>query len=426
MKVFKFGGASIHDFDSIQNVAYILTNHKDEKLLIVISAMGKMTNALEKVTEAFYEQRNEDAHRLFEKIKTYHINLLKYLIILQWEKATTRLNELFTKVEEVLDEKPVKDYNYYYDQIVSIGELLSTTLISIFLNEQRIANKWIDVRDLLKTDHTFRDAKVNWEGTKKNVEEKLSPLFKENNFIITQGFIAGTNENDTTTLGREGSDYTAAIFADLLNAESLTIWKDVDGIMNADPRDFQEAETINELSYKEIIEMAYYGAHVIHPKTIKPLQNKKIPLYVKSFLDIALRGTVVSEKQIPRLPPIIVYKRNQALITLQSLDFSFVEGKPINFLREILDGLRMKPNLTQNAAITFSICIDDIPEKIAQIASQASSVFDVQIQKNLSLITIRHYTPEFVEAILKDKEIILEQKTSETIQALIREDQSIT
>lgn len=426
MKVFKFGGASVHDFDSIQNVAYILTNHKDEKLLIVISAMGKMTNALEKVTEAFYEQRNEDAHRLFEKIKTYHINLLKYLIILQWEKATTRLNELFTKVEEVLDEKPVKDYNYYYDQIVSIGELLSTTLISIFLNEQRIANKWIDVRDLLKTDHTFRDAKVNWEGTKKNVEEKLSPLFKENNFIITQGFIAGTNENDTTTLGREGSDYTAAIFADLLNAESLTIWKDVDGIMNADPRDFQEAETINELSYKEIIEMAYYGAHVIHPKTIKPLQNKKIPLYVKSFLDIALRGTVVSEKQIPRLPPIIVYKRNQALITLQSLDFSFVEGKPINFLREILDGLRMKPNLTQNAAITFSICIDDIPEKIAQIASQASSVFDVQIQKNLSLITIRHYTPEFVEAILKDKEIILEQKTSETIQALIREDQSIT
>jgi aspartate kinase len=426
MKVFKFGGASIHDFDSIQNVAYILTNHKDEKLLIVISAMGKMTNALEKVTEAFYEQRNEDAHRLFEKIKTYHTNLLKYLIILQWEKATTRLNELFTKVEEVLDEKPVKDYNYYYDQIVSIGELLSTTLISIFLNEQRIANKWIDVRDLLKTDHTFRDAKVNWEGTKKNVEEKLSPLFKENNFIITQGFIAGTNENDTTTLGREGSDYTAAIFADLLNAESLTIWKDVDGIMNADPRDFQEAETINELSYKEIIEMAYYGAHVIHPKTIKPLQNKKIPLYVKSFLDIALRGTVVSEKQIPRLPPIIVYKRNQALITLQSLDFSFVEGKPINFLREILDGLRMKPNLTQNAAITFSICIDDIPEKIAQIASQASSVFDVQIQKNLSLITIRHYTPEFVEAILKDKEIILEQKTSETIQALIREDQSIT
>jgi aspartate kinase len=426
MKVFKFGGASVHDFDSIQNVAYILTNHKDEKLLIVISAMGKMTNALEKVTEAFYEQRNEDAHRLFEKIKTYHINLLKYLIILQWEKATTRLNELFTKVEEVLDEKPVKDYNYYYDQIVSIGELLSTTLISIFLNEQRIANKWIDVRDLLKTDHTFRDAKVNWEGTKKNVEEKLSPLFKENNFIITQGFIAGTNENDTTTLGREGSDYTAAIFADLLNAESLTIWKDVDGIMNADPRDFQEAETINELSYKEIIEMAYYGAHVIHPKTIKPLQNKKIPLYVKSFLDIALRGTVVSEKQIPRLPPIIVYKRNQALITLQSLDFSFVEGKPINFLREILDGLRMKPNLTQNAAITFSICIDDIPEKIAQIASQASSVFDVQIQKNLSLITIRHYTPQFVEAILKNKEIILEQKTSETIQALIREDQSIT
>lgn len=426
MKVFKFGGASIHDFDSIQNVAYILSGHKDEKLLIVISAMGKMTNALEKVAEAFYEQRNEDAHRLFEKIKTYHLNLLKYLIILQWQKATNQLNELFAKVEQVLDEKPVKDYNYYYDQIVSIGELLSTTLISIFLNEQRIANRWIDVRDLLKTDSTFRDAKVNWEATKKNVEEKLLPLFKENNFVIIQGFIAGTDENGTTTLGREGSDYTAAIFADLLNAESLTIWKDVDGIMNADPKDFQEAETINELSYKEIIEMAYYGAHVIHPKTIKPLQNKKIPLYVKSFFDIALQGTAIFEKQILHLPSIIVYKRNQALITLQSLDFSFVEGKPINFLREILDGLRVKPNLTQNAAISLSICIDDVPEKIEQIALQASSIFDVQIQKGLSLITIRHYTPSSAEAILKNKEIILEQKTSETIQALIREDQSIT
>ena len=421
MKVFKFGGASINDFDSIQNLGYIVDRHKDEKILIVISAMGKMTNALEKVVQAFYEQRNEDAHRLFEKVKTYHLNLLKYLIILQWENATTTLNEFFAKAEEVLNEKPVKDYNYYYDQIVCIGELISTTLISFFLNEQKIENKWIDVRDVLKTDKTFRDAKVNWELTKKNVEEKLLPLFEENNFVITQGFIAGTDENETTTLGREGSDYTAAIFADLLNAENLTIWKDVDGIMNADPKDFQEAQTINELSYREIIEMAYYGAQVVHPKTIKPLQNKKIPLYVKSFLDIALQGTVISEKQILHLPSIIVYKRNQALITLQSLDFSFVEGKPINFLREILDTLRVKPNLTQNAAISFSICVDDVPEKIEQIALQASSVFDVQIQKHLSLVTIRHYTPSSAEAILKNKEIILEQKTSETIQVLIRE-----
>ena len=421
MKVFKFGGASINDFDSIQNLAYIVDRHKDEKILIVISAMGKMTNALEKVVQAFYEQRNEDAHRLFEKVKTYHLNLLKYLIILQWENATTTLNDFFAKAEEVLNEKPVKDYNYYYDQIVCIGELISTTLISFFLNEQKIENKWIDVRDVLKTDKTFRDAKVNWELTKKNVEEKLLPLFEENNFVITQGFIAGTDENETTTLGREGSDYTAAIFADLLNAENLTIWKDVDGIMNADPKDFQEAQTINELSYREIIEMAYYGAQVVHPKTIKPLQNKKIPLYVKSFLDIALQGTVISEKQILHLPSIIVYKRNQALITLQSLDFSFVEGKPINFLREILDTLRVKPNLTQNAAISFSICVDDVPEKIEQIALQASSVFDVQIQKHLSLVTIRHYTASSAEAILKNKEIILEQKTSETIQVLIRE-----
>jgi aspartate kinase len=391
MKVFKFGGASIKDFDSIQNLAYILNNYKGEKLLIVISAMGKMTNTLEKVVTAFYEERPDDVLRLFEKIKTAHLNLLKYLMTLQWQKATDAINAIFEKVESLLQTKPVKDYNYYYDQIVSTGELLSTTLISFFLNEKKIANHWLDVRDVLKTDRTFRDAKVDWEITKQNVEEKLIPLFETNDIVITQGFIAQTMENEITTLGREGSDYSAAIFANLINAESLTIWKDVDGIMNADPKEFKDAVTIEELNYKEIIEMAYYGAQVIHPKTIKPLQNKKIPLYVKSFIDDALKGTLISEKRNHHLPAIIVKKGKQVMITLQTLDFSFVEGKPTIFLREILDSLRIKSNLTQNAAISLMICIDDIPEKIEQIALQASTIFDVQIQKNLSLITIRHY-----------------------------------
>lgn len=421
MKVFKFGGASINSFDRIKNLAKILKKYEGEKILIVISAMGKITNALEKVAEAFFEGRKDDALQLFQKIKEYHLTQLKYLITLQWEKATNELQNIFTEVEWMLHDKPVKDYNYYYDQIVCSGELLSSTLISYFLNEEKIKNRWLDVRDLLRTDDTFRDAKVDWNFTEKNINEKLLPLFVESHFVVIQGFIGSTDENESTTLGREGSDYTAAVFGKLLDAESVTIWKDVDGVMNADPKDFPEAVIIPELSYKEVIEMAYYGAQVIHPKTIKPLQNKNIPLYVKSFLNDQLPGTVISKKPNHHLPPIIVYKRNQALLTLQSLDFSFVEGKPINFLHEILNEIKLKPNLTQNTAISLMFCVDDIPEKIEKIALQASQIFDVRIQKKLTLLTIRHHTSEFIEKLSKNKEVVLEQKTAETIQMLMHE-----
>ena len=425
MKVFKFGGASIRDFDSIQNLGNILKEYKDEKILIVISAMGKMTNALEKVSEAFFEERKEDTFRLFEKIKTAHLNLLKYLVTLHWEKATNNLNNFFTEVEWLLHDTPIKDYNYYYDQIVCSGELLSSTLVSSYLNDMKITNEWIDVRDLLRTDDTFRDAKVNWEVTKSNIEVKLLPLFANTDLVITQGFIGSTDENESTTLGREGSDYTAAIFAELLNAESITIWKDVNGIMNADPKEIKEAISIEELSYKEVIEMAYYGAQVIHPKTIKPLQNKNIPLYVKSFFDLRLQGSVITGNQSHHLPPIIVYKHHQALITMQTIDFSFVEGKPFNFLNEILEELRLKPNLTQNAAISLMICIDDVPGKTELIASRASSIFDVQVVKGLDLLTIRHYTPESVNMFSLNQEILLEQKTPEMIQLLMRKVEKI-
>jgi len=420
MKVFKFGGASTNSYERIKNLAYILDHHKDEKILIVISAMGKITNALEKVVDAFYEERNEDALKLFKKIKDYHLNQLKYLITLHWEKVTSQLNDFFTEVEWLLHDKPVKDYNYYYDQIVCCGELLSSTLISGFLIEEKIQNKWIDVRDLIRTDDSFRDAKVDWDISRKNVSEKLLPLFEENNFVVTQGFIASTDENESTTLGREGSDYTAAIFAELSDAESVTIWKDVNGVMNADPKDFPDAATIEELSYKEVIEMAYYGAQVIHPKTIKPLQNKNIPLYVKSFLDLRLPGTVITSKQNHHLPPMIVYKRNQVLITLQTTDFSFAEGKPVSLLNEILDELRIKPNLTQNGAITLMICIDDISGKTQKLATLASSVFEVNIQKNLTLLTIRHYTAEYLESFSENDDILLEQRSATTLQRLIK------
>ena len=420
MKVFKFGGASINNFERIQNLANILKIYSGEKILIVISAMGKITNALEKVSEEFYSGKKEEALLLFEKVKQNHLTVLKYAVTQRWEPATIELQNFFTEVQWLLHDKPVKEYSYYYDQIVCTGELLSTTILSFYLNEEKIFNKWIDVRDVLRTDDTFRDAIVDWTVTRKNIEEKLLPLFNETNLIITQGFIGSTDENESTTLGREGSDYTAAVFANILNAESVTIWKDVDGVMNADPKDFADAVPIGYLGYKEVIEMAYYGAQVIHPKTIKPLQNKNIPLYVKSFLDQQLPGTVITGKNARNLPPIVVYKHNQVLITLESKDFSFVEGKPVNTLNEIMNQLKIKPNLTQNAAISLFICVDDIQRKTEEIAIQCTEIFDVQMEKNLTLLTIRHYTVEFIQKLTQNKKIVLEQKTADTIQLLMR------
>ena len=426
MKVFKFGGASINSFERIQNVGAILKEYQEEKILIVISAMGKVTNALEKVTQAFYNGNKEDALRLFEKIKQNHLALLKYAVTLQWQAATNAMLNFFTEVEWLLHDKPVKDYNYYYDQIVCAGELLSSTLVSFYLNEEKIANTWIDVRDVLRTDDNFRDATIDWDITTKQTQEKILPLFNTTNLVITQGFIGSTDENESTTLGREGSDYTAAVFANILDAGNVTIWKDVEGVMNADPKEIPDAVNIPQLSYKEVIEMAYYGAQVIHPKTIKPLQNKNIPLNVKSFIDTRLAGTVITKKNAHNLPPIIVFKRNQAMITLESKDYSFVEGTPVETLNDILNGNKIKPNLTQNAAISLFVCIDDIPEKIDAVASQASEVFDLQVEKNLILLTIRHYTGEYLNRLTESKRVVLQQKTTDTIQMLMRDNQSIT
>ena len=421
MKVFKFGGASINSFERIQNLASILKDYEGEKILIVISAMGKMTNALEKVAEEFFSGKKDEALLLFDKIKQNHLTLLKYCVTQQWEQATNALQNFFTEVQWLLHDKPVKDYNYYYDQVVCTGELLSTTILSFYLNEEKVLNKWIDVRDVFRTDDTFRDAVIDWPVTKKNMEDKILPLFDKTNIVITQGFIGSTDENESTTLGREGSDYSAAIFANMLNAESVTIWKDVEGVMNADPKDFKDAVPVPDLSYKEVIEMAYYGAQVIHPKTIKPLQNKNIPLYVKSFLDKRLPGTVITGKNPHNLPPIIVYKRNQVLITLQSKDFSFVEGSPVNMLHEILDKSKIRANLTQNTAITLFVCMDDIPGKVEEIALQTAELFDVQMEKHLTLLTIRHYTGAFIQKLSGNKIVVLEQKTAETVQLLMRD-----
>ncbi len=420
MKVFKFGGASVSSIERIQNLKTILDSYLTEKLMIIISAMGKTTNALEKVVESFHTGNKEDALKLFDVIKKQHINTSKYILVTHFNECLEKLNNFFTEVEWILHDKPNRDFDYYYDQIVCIGELLSTCIMSHYLIEAGIENSWIDVRDILRTDNNFRDATVNWNFTAQRVNGKIAPLFDNNRIIITQGFIGATGENESTTLGREGSDFTAAIFANLLDAESLTIWKDVAGVMSADPKEFPDAQSISELSFDEVIEMAYYGAQVIHPKTIKPLQNKGIPLYVKCFLDASLQGTAIFKKNVRNLPPIIVMKERQALMHLHSRDFSFVADKYMTRLYEIFEQIKIRPNLIQTGAVSLQVCMDDKSDKIEEFAADANSFFDVQVEKGLSLLTIRHYNNELLHLMTKEKEVVLKQQTKETVQVLFR------
>ena len=420
MRIFKFGGASINNIERIKNTGNIIKDNAPQKLLVVISAMGKTTNALEKITEAFFENRKEDALQLFEQLKNNHLEVVKYLLVHNWKAAEDQLKEFFTEIEWMLHDKPVRNYDYYYDQIVCCGELFSTCIVAHYLTEQKVNVKWIDVRDVFRTDNNFRDAGVDFDFTATKINEEVLPLFSTYDVVMTQGFIGSTDENESTTLGREGSDYSAAIFANILQADALTIWKDVPAVMNADPNKFKEAVNIPLLNYTEVIEMAYYGAQVIHPKTIKPLQNKNIPLYVKSFLDTELPGTIINAEKTVDLPPIIVLKSQQVLIHFRSKDFSFMEGKALGQLHKIFNKVKLQPNLTQNTAISFVCCFDGHEEKTGQIAAEASLLFDVDVERDLSLLTIRHYDIATIAKLTEGKNIILEQRTTETMQAIFR------
>jgi aspartate kinase len=418
MKVFKFGGASVNSVERIKNLASILKQFPGEKIVVIVSAMGKMTNALEKVVDAFFNEKKNEALQLFEQVKQQHLTTAKYLLVTHYLPCEEQLKDFFTEAEWLLHDKPVRGYDYYYDQVVCIGELLSSSIISAYLNETGIANNWADVRDIFRTDDNFRDATIDWEFTNEKVHSSILPLFRDSNIVLTQGFIGSTDENESTTLGREGSDYTAAVFANLLDTESLSIWKDVEGVMNADPKQFPDAQLIAELNYNEVIEMAYYGAQVIHPKTIKPLQNKNIPLYVKCFLDPSLPGTVIHNQSLKQLPPIIVLKEKQVMLKMSTRDFSFVGEQHVGQLYQLFEKLKIKPNLTQNAAISFIAVLDEHTEKIEKLALEASGIFDVNVIKELSLLTIRHYNKELFEKMTKGKNILLRQQTPETIQVL--------
>ena len=417
MKIYKFGGASIKDAEGIKNVYEVLQTVGYQNVLLVVSAMGKTTNALEIVTKAYFEK----LHILLSSIqdvKKYHNQILMDLFEDEKHDVFSAVNQHFLDLDYFLGHNKSPNYNFIYDQIVSLGELISTTILSFYMNFRGIETQWIDVRDFIKTDEVYRDAEVQWELTQSNISKNI----RKKTLNITQGFLGSDANGFTTTLGREGSDYTAAIFAYCLNAESVTIWKDVPGVMNADPRYFENASLLNQISYREAIELAFYGASVIHPKTLQPLQKKEIPLYVKSFINFTLAGTSVSKgKDLePQLPCFIV-KKNQLLVSLSSIDFSFIMEENISEIFGLLHQYKMKVSLIQNSAISFSICVEDKFDNFEALKNKLSKKFKVSYHANVSLYTIRHFDEKSTAIVELNKEVLLKQISRETLQIVTKE-----
>jgi aspartate kinase len=418
MKVFKFGGASLRDAANVKNVASILQRYKQHKLVIIVSAMGKTTNALEAVIAAHAKQ-NGEAHALYTQFKHAHYAIMQELFDAD-EQVFADVNDTLVEGEWVLDEKPSDNYDYMYDQLVCMGELVSSKIVAAYLNKIGLTTQWLDARDVVATDNTYREGWVIWDKTKANAQKTVPAMLETNQFVITQGFIGSTSENFTTTLGREGSDYSAAIFSHCLDAESMTIWKDVPGVLNADPRIFDNTVKLDRLSYKEAIEMTYYGAQVIHPKTIKPLQNKNIPMFVKSFLDPEAPGTEISSDTDDLYPPIIVVEKNQALLHISTLDYSFVAEHHMARLFGKAADLRIFVNMMQNTAVSFTICVPNVPDRIEKFINGISDEFKVKEEGGLELITVRHYTEETISNLKKNKIVLFEERIRNTMHMVVK------
>ncbi len=416
MRVFKFGGASVKDANAVRNVARVLKKTGYEELVVVISAMGKTTNALEKIVDS-YLQNDSDLKGRIEDLYQYHLTILKELFENEQHSIYTKVRDLFSDLSTTLDRNKSRQYDYIYDQIVCYGELVSTTIISVYLNENELINNWLDARELIKTDASYRDAEVDWERTQRIILDKIN----RNGLTITQGFIGSDTNNFTTTLGREGSDYTAGIFAYCLSADSVSIWKDVPGVLNGDPRVFENTQLLTHVSYSEAIELAFYGASVIHPKTIQPLQRKEIPLFVRSFLNPDTPGTSVKKGQ-PLEPyiPCFIVKKDQILLSLSSLDFSFIVEENISELFGLFHEHHIKVDLIQNSAISFSVCLDDKFDQFIGLLPQLKAKFRVSYNIGVSLFTIRHFTEEAIGSLEKNKEILLKQITRETYQMVTK------
>jgi aspartate kinase len=421
MLVFKFGGASVKDADSVKNVAKILSLFPQKKV-VVLSAMGKTTNLLEELVLALKDNNHQRFDIKLDECYDYHLDILDELIKEKTHKIFLELDEIFEKIRFKKGAYFSDNFNFEYDQIVSLGEILSTLIVEAYLREIGEKSVWLDARKLLRTNNNYRDADLDWLKTEQLINEKLNPLFLASDTLITQGFIGHTNEGFTTTLGREGSDFTAGIFAYCLNAESVTIWKDVPGMLNADPKWFDDTEKIEKISFKEAIELSYYGASVIHPKTIKPLQNKKIPLFVKSFVNPEASGTIIQESEVyDHLIPSFIFKMNQVLFSISPRDFSFIDEENLSKIFDVLAKSGAKINVMQNSALSFSFVLDQDKIDIQQIYDLLKNEYIVKFNENLELVTIRHYDKKTIDRVTSNKQLILEQKTRFTVRMLMKD-----
>lgn len=416
MKVYKFGGASVKNAKGVKNLLKVLLLLEQKDVILIISAMGKMTNAFEKIVDAYFNDKNTiNTHIEFTRV--FHEKILNGLFESKNHSIFMDINLIYMQLSGFLIKNNRNEYAFVYDQIVSKAELISTKIVSAYFNENKLQNTWLDVKNCIKTDTNYREAKVNWKETEKQIKS-----IEFNNLIITQGFLGSDKNNNTTTLGREGSDYSAAIFAYCLDAESVSIFKDVKGVLNADPRYFKKTKLLKQISYKETIEMAFYGASVIHPKTIQPLQKKEIPLYVKSFVNPLDKGTIIC-KGIDLKPKTTCYvlKKNQFLISISTKDFSFIMEKNISEIFRLLDQYKLKVSLIQNTAISFSVCLEDKFCKFDSFLKDLKVNYKGLFNENVSLITIRHFTKKSIQEIEKKYNVLLKQTSRETVQFVVKE-----
>lgn len=418
MLVFKFGGASVKNADAVRNIAGILKEQKGH-IIVVISAMGKTTNRLENVIEKYTTKDAPGLQSEVDELKKYHYEIIDDLFDNKNHPVYNDTEKLLNDLQRELDREPSLSFDHDYDQIICFGELLSTTIISHYLREQKLNAEWRDVRFSVKTNNAYREARVNWELTRELATEQFK--FGKNQILVTQGFLGSTRDNITTTLGREGSDYTGAILAHVLKAKKLVIWKDVPGVLNADPKWFDDTVLLPELSYRDAIELAYYGASVIHPKTIKPLQNKNINLHVKSFKNPEANGTVISNVDYEKLVPSFIFKMDQVLIRILPKDFSFIAEDHLQTIFGILSENRVKINVMQNSALKFMICVNNDKRKVPAIVDQLENQFKVSYETGLELITIRYFDESTIERVMINKDLILEYRDAQNIQLVVRD-----
>jgi aspartate kinase len=426
MRVFKFGGASVKDADAVRNVGKVMELYPNQEIVVVVSAMGKTTNALEKITRE-YMYGEGDLATSVQELKDYHNNILIDLFPDQGHDVYNEVNNVMVELEWIIEDDPIKDYDFEYDQIVSLGEMISTRIVSAWLMESGVENTWMDVRDLIKTDDTYREAAVEWEATASAITEKLNPIMNGNgpSVVITQGFVGVTSENYNTTLGREGSDYTASILGSVLGAEDVTIWKDVPGVLNADPKWFENTEKLAAISYHDAIELAFFGATVIHPKTLKPLQNNAIALYVKSFFDPEMEGTLITGvKKLPKdlkVVPSFIFKVDQVLISILPRDYSFIVEENLSDIFKLFAQGAVKINLMQHAALSFSVCVDEDGGKIPDLVQALQKDYKVLYNKDVELVTIRDYDQATIDRVISGKKIYVEQKSRHTARYVVKD-----